>query len=357
AQTEHAYSVYLEMRHRGMTPQRNGYHELVLRLGETGEVGLALDAMQEALDNAMSFEQSTYLGLLRSSGSFMHYDAYRFCYTQLTTVFGSQLTEGDYEAGLAIAARQGDVKLAKDILRRLEMANYYLEEYHFEPLFESLVASKQWAAAFRVLHMMREANFGTTPATLRNLTRALTVDKEQAEELIEGVFALLAENRASIPQAVNTTTINALVAALAHSGCVEAAADRLDRWFSRLDLKRDINTYVRVLEGCDKTKNLMAAEAAMTKLLDEDKLQPTKAVYELLIHISLNQFNYEDAFVYLESMKAHSMLPEWKTYSSIVRRCARVRDPRAKIALEEMRSLGYVVTPLLQSFVTTGGKS
>ncbi|KAJ1966505.1 hypothetical protein GGI12_000003 [Dipsacomyces acuminosporus] len=357
AHTEHAYSVYLEMKQRGLVPQRNGYHELILKLGDIGEVGLAFDALQEALGNAMSFEQSTYLGLLRSAGTAMHYDAYRFCYTQLTTVFGSQLTEGDYEAGLSIGARQGDLSLVKDIVRRLEQSNYYLEEYHFEPLFECLVTNRQWSAAFKALHMMREGSLGTTPATLRNLTRALAAEPAQAEELVDSVFALLVDNRADFPKAADTTTVNALIRALAHSGCLDAAIDRLDRWYPQLDLKRDIDTYVYLLEGCAKMKNMDVAEAAMTKLLDSDRLQPNKKVYELMIHVSLNQFNYEDAFVYLESMKAHHMLPDWKTYSKIVRRCARVRDPRAKIALEEMRSLGYVVTPLLQAFASTSGKS
>ncbi|KAI7830064.1 hypothetical protein BX661DRAFT_181018 [Kickxella alabastrina] len=94
----------------------------------------------------------------------------------------------------------------------------------------------------------------------------------------------------------------------------------------------------------------------MAQMLDAG-VQPTARVLETMVLVSLGQFNYEDAFVYLESMKAHSMVPAWRTYAAVVRRCARVRDPRAQTALREMQALGYPVTDALRSFVALHGRS
>ncbi len=60
-----------------------------------------------------------------------------------------------------------------------------------------------------------------------------------------------------------------------------------------------------------------------------------------MIYLCLTQETYEDAFFYLEEMKAAGHVPPIRTYAKIIRRCIGANDPRYKMALEEMGEIGY----------------
>ncbi|KAJ2826079.1 hypothetical protein FBU31_003537 [Coemansia sp. 'formosensis'] len=353
---EHAYAEYVEARRAGQHAiSRAAYSQLVGALADAGECDLALAVLRDAGAGSVALGEPTYRALLRGAGRAMHHGAYAAAYAHLTAVVGAQLTETDYCAGLAVAARAADATLAAAIVRRMRSAGYALAEYHMEPMFDALVGAKKWPAAFRALAAMRDAGFATTGASLRGLTRALTVDHHQAEQLVDAVHAELVAVARTAPRALDTTTLNALVAALALSGCVEAAAERLRRWFGAA--RRDVGSYVAVLRGCAARKNKTVAEQCLAMCIDEDGLVPTQDVYEIMVDVALRQFNYEDAFVYLDAMKVHGFTPGWRTYALIVRRCAAVRDPRASIALAEMRSAGYAVSVSLTDYVKNAGRS
>ncbi|KAJ2062159.1 hypothetical protein GGI17_002619 [Coemansia sp. S146] len=354
--TEHAYAVYVDARRHGRRAiSRAAYSRLVMALASAGECDLAVEVMRDAGAASVALDEPTYRAVLRGAGRTMHYAAYTAAYSHLTAVVGAQLTETDYCAGLSVAARANDAALAAGIVRRMRGAGYPLGEHHMEPVFDALVGARRWPAAFRALAAMRDAGFATTPASLRALTRALTVDHQQAEQLADAAYAALVSAARTAPRALDTATLNAMLAGLSLSGCVEAAADRLRRWYA--GLPRDADSHAAVLRGCVARKNMTVAEQCLALCIDGDKLAPTKRVYELMIDVAVRQFNYEDAFVYLDAMKVHGFAPDWRTYSSIVRRCAAVRDPRASVALAEMHSAGLVVTPALADFVKTAGRS
>ncbi|KAJ1944464.1 hypothetical protein FBU59_002592, partial [Linderina macrospora] len=176
-QPELAYSVYQEMQQRKISVHRNSCHELICALGSVDEVDIAFEILRNALANALSFDHTTNLSLLRAAGASLHHDAFRHCFEQLVHVFSASLAEGDYIMGLNVAARHGDTTLAAEIISAMQGRDYALQEHHFEPLLESLVRRAQWLPAFRVLHTMRAAGHGTGPATVRCLTRALIGDR------------------------------------------------------------------------------------------------------------------------------------------------------------------------------------
>ncbi|KAJ1821540.1 hypothetical protein LPJ60_002553 [Coemansia sp. RSA 2675] len=353
---EHAYAVYTEARGQGKRViSRPAYSYLVIALASSGECDLALEVMCDAEAASVALAEPTYRALLRGAGRHMHYEAFTAAYSHLTTVTGAQLTETDYCSGLAVAARAADPALAASIVRRMRSAGYPLSEYHLEPMFDALVGAKKWSAAFRALATMREAELATTKTSLGSLTRALTVDDKQAEQLADSVHAELVSAARTSPRALDTITLNAIIAGLSLSGCVEAAADRLRRWYT--SVPRDADSYAAVIRGCIARKNMTIAEQCLAMCIDEDNLKPTKVIYELMIEVTLKQFNYEDAFVYLDALKVNGFVPDWRTYSLIVKRCAFVRDPRASIALSEMRSAGHFVPPSLSDFVKTAGRS
>ncbi|KAJ2081740.1 Telomerase protein component 1 [Coemansia sp. RSA 988] len=352
-QTEHAYAVYLEVRKRGMSIQRAGIQELVAGLASIDEVGLALEVLRAGTADGMAFAPETYAALLRAAGRRMHHEAYTASYTQLTEVAGARLTEGDCLGGLDVAARSGDVELATNILQRLQRHGYALREQHLEALLEALVRRGQWARAFAALAAMRRGGMGRGPSTLRMVTRTVAASAN-AEADADAAFDALV---AAPTEAVDACVLDALVAGLALGGHVEAAEQRLSTWFTRLQVQRTAVSYVSVLRGCTHRRNKTVAERVLAQLLDDEALTAPREAYEQMVLVALLQPNYEDAFVYLEAMKAHSMLPSWRTYAALARRCARVRDPRAHVAVQEMRKLGYVVTPALLSFVDTHGRN
>ncbi|KAJ2302447.1 hypothetical protein IWW54_006028 [Coemansia sp. RSA 2705] len=356
-QIEHAYAVYAEMRERKVAAQGVGCAGLVAGLAQIGEIALALDVLRAALAQGTAFGADTYAALLHGAGRCMHHEGYALGYEQLTRVFGMQLPEGDYLAGLDVAARAGDVALAGDIVQRVRAHGLPLDEKHFEPLLAAVVATGQWARAFRVLNMMRGSGFGTTPATLRVVTRQLTVAADVAERAADEAFAALQENQPELAAAADSVTLDAMVAGLARSGCVEAAAGRLDSWYAALGALRTASSYAAVLEGCVHRRNKTVAEQLLARLLDVDALAPSQRVYDAMVRVTLVQPNYEDAFVYLEAMKAHGMVPPWRTMAAMVRRCARVRDVRAQTLLREMRKLGLVVTPALADYAQAFGRN
>ncbi|KAJ1904118.1 hypothetical protein LPJ81_002682 [Coemansia sp. IMI 209127] len=350
-QVEMVYSVYVEMRERGLVPRQQGAHETIARLVWIGDIDTALHILQESIDSAITFDWRTYMDILASASFYMHHKAYKLAYDQLITVFGVHITKGEYDAGLSIASKAGDYKLATSILETLGRTKYPIRGREYEALFDALLVCERWGTAFRVLGNMRKTGYGKTASTLRTLVRALTTKPEKIEQFVSEAYEELLTASKWMPELLDTVTLNALVKALAQSVHVEAAFEKLTEWFDTHSVKRDIETYVAILAGCLNNKgDLRIAEMALSMMLDVDQLEPTKEIYELMIRISLKQFNYEDAFVYLDSMKAQKMAPEWPTYASIVRRCASVRDPRAKVALEEMRKLGYVIPASLERY-------
>ncbi|KAJ2555901.1 hypothetical protein EV175_002162, partial [Coemansia sp. RSA 1933] len=348
-QIEMAYSVYMEMYGRGLVPRQQGAHTTIVGLARIGEIDVALRILRESISSSITFDWSTYIGILSNASFHMHYNGYKLAFEQLNTVFGVQLTKGDYDAGLSIASIVGDYKLATSILETLGRLGYPIRNQEYEALFDSLLVTNRWETAFKVVGNMRQTGYGKTPMTLRTLVWALAADPDETEKLVDEAYAAMLKTSAEMPEILDTITLNALVEALAQAGYIVKAFENMNTWFYQHSVKRNVETYVGILTSCSRSKGTKTiAENVLAMMLDVDKLEPTKDVYELMIRISLRQFNYEDAFVYLESMKAQRMVPKRATYLAIARRCANVRDPRAKVALEEMRQLGYAVPSTLE---------
>ncbi|KAJ1646466.1 hypothetical protein J3B02_000988 [Coemansia erecta] len=353
-QAEHAYAVFLEMRSRGFIPSSDASDALVAAMGIIGDSDMALEIMLDAKSRGESMSASTMLKVLHSAAVQLNPEPFKHCWNQLTGVMGVDVTAGDCDAGLDIAARTGDVNLAHNVIDVLRKRGFPISEYHFEALFEALVRDSRWPIALTVLNIMREHGFGKQSMTLRSMIRTIASQgPEKAMEIVDSIFNELLKKKLLLPYAANSVTLDALVTALATVDRAEQAAERLRKWYPELHIRRTPDSYAAVLQGCIASKDKKLAESLLMELVDTDKLKPTKLIYEQMIAISLKQFNYEDAFVYLEALKAHNIIPSWKTYSAIVHRCARVKDPRARVAMKEMADLGYPVTEALQSFVDT----
>ncbi|KAJ2718622.1 Telomerase protein component 1 [Coemansia sp. Benny D115] len=353
-QPEHAYVVMREAHGRaGVRLSRMAYEKLVGVLADHGESVAALEVAQEARVRGVSIGINPLNLLLHSAGQQADYKAYVFCWSQLVKVLGKKVTEGDCLLGLNTAARFGDPDLAKSILSHLVDNGIVVGEQHLEPLFDAFVNSSQWLAALLALNGMRKAGVGCGAGTLRSLTAAIR-KQDDPVATADRVFGYLKSSESGdLSLAGDSLTLDALLAGMSLAGHPDAAADRMDVWYGELNQQRTPASYVSVLRGCIKPSNLTVAELMVTRMLDVDQLVPTKQIYELLIRVSTGQFNYEDAFVYLDAMRTRNMVPSWRTYASIVRRCARVQDPRASVIMEEMRQHKMPITDALGSFVDT----
>jgi len=83
--------------------------------------------------------------------------------------------------------------------------------------------------------------------------------------------------------------------------------------------------------------------------MKEMKVQPNEETYEKMIRLCLTQDVYEDAFYYLEEMKAAEFVPPQTVYKALVLKCHSMNDTRMDIALEEMRECGYRIPTSLKA--------
>ncbi|KAJ1811775.1 hypothetical protein LPJ75_003980 [Coemansia sp. RSA 2598] len=357
-QAEHAYSVFLEMRSRGFIPSRNTCDALAGALGSIGEPGIALEIILEARDRGISLSSASMVKVLHSAALQLSPEPFKHCWKQLTGVMSFDVPEGDCDAGMNIAARTGDVDLAQDIVEVMKRRGFPITESQFEALFETLVRDSRWTVALNVLNIMREHSYGKESMTLRSMKHIISSHgSKKALEIVDTIFDNMLKDQKNMPYAVDSVTLDALVSAVAMTGIAAQAAERLRKWYPKLKIKRTPSSYAVVLDGCILSKDKVLAESLMADLLDVDKLRPTQQIYEKMILVSTSQFNYEDAFLYLQAMKAQGMVPSWKIYSTLVRRCAKVRDPRARVALKEMAEMGHTVTEALHRYVETGGRA
>jgi hypothetical protein len=73
------------------------------------------------------------------------------------------------------------------------------------------------------------------------------------------------------------------------------------------------------------------------------QVKPNEETYEKMILLCLTQETYEDAFFYLEEMKAASHVPARAIYESLLAKCSSVEDARSTMVLQEMKECGYKV--------------
>ena len=79
--------------------------------------------------------------------------------------------------------------------------------------------------------------------------------------------------------------------------------------------------------------------------------------YKKIILLSSRLPDYEATFHWLEDMKSKGIKPQEDVYTLIVTRLAHLRDPRARIAMEEMKEQGYRVNGDIRRMVETMRKN
>jgi pentatricopeptide repeat protein len=109
---------------------------------------------------------------------------------------------------------------------------------------------------------------------------------------------------------------------------------------ANLGVVPNVDTFNAVLDACIQTDMKGMGQIVIDEL-KKAKVAPNVDTFSKMISLVCRQSNYEDAFVYLEEMKSHGVIPPRRCYIVLAKKLANERDPRFHIALEEMETYGY----------------
>ncbi|KAF7975907.1 hypothetical protein HWV62_8337 [Athelia sp. TMB] len=317
-----------------------GYPKLALELAETFE-----NLSVRRLDT------SVWVACLASAADALYAPGVHHA-LQKVAEHGTALDEGLLLSILATAARSGHPALAQSALAQLKSIGAALQEHHLAPLIAALCAARppQLQEALATLGLMRTQGIPHTPTTANPIVALLA----RSPDALDAAWAVLDELRAAGAH-IDASALNALVGAAVRMGDVQRAVGAY-KAFPEYACAPTVETFNLLLGACIAHAHRELGD----RLLGEMKaavpaVKPNGQTYERLVLLCLTQPTYEDAFFYLEEMKARGFLPTLSIYDAIVRKCVSVGDGRYKLALDEMKQCGYAVSKALDQFIEAGG--
>lgn len=235
---------------------------------------------------------------------------------------------------LNAAARHGVPDLATDVLRVLKLSGIVWEEYHFAALIEAFCRNNQLKEALITLHIMRTNDILPLPGTSVPILDCVKVDVES----LDSAWAIIDE----IHEAKSGVDIDALKVIIQASVLLRDLQRAVGVYKSLSDygMEPDVTIFNLLLDGCIAAQHRQLGDLLLADM-KEIKIQPNEETYEKMIRLCLTQEVYEDAFFYLEEMKAAEFVPPRTVYEALVLKCRSMGDTRLDIALAEMRECGY----------------
>lgn len=258
--------------------------------------------------------------------------------------------EGCLNQVLYTAARHGLPDLGTDALRVLQQIGATPREHHCAALISAFCRADQLYEAFETLNLMRHGK--NKVQIVAGTTQPIFDYMKKDVERIDSMWGILDKLKGS-GQRVDIAAINVIIQASVFFGDIQRAVGTY-KVISEYGLSATVETYNLLLSAC-----IGAAHRGLgDHLLGEMKkagVKPDARTYERLVLLCLTQDTYEDAFFYLEEMKGHKLLPTYGIYDAIIRKCVSVGDTRFKLALDEMKQVGYQASNSLNKFIIEGG--
>lgn len=241
--------------------------------------------------------------------------------------------EGVCIAVLNTAARHGVPDLATDVLRVLKLSGIAWQEYHLAALIEAFCRNNQLKEALITLHIMRSNNIIPLPSTSVSI-----IDSIVDVESLDSTWTIIDE----IHKAKSGLDIDALKVVIQASVLLKdlQRAVGFYKSLSGYDLVPDLAIFNTLLDGCIDAQHRQLGDVLLADM-KKAGVKPNGETYEKIIQLCLTQDVYEDAFFYLEEMKAADFVPTQTVYEALVMKCRSMGDTRMDIALEEMLECGY----------------
>ncbi|ORX94728.1 hypothetical protein K493DRAFT_220753, partial [Basidiobolus meristosporus CBS 931.73] len=344
---EQALDILDSMKERKIRPTESTYSHIINGCIDVDETELAYKFLKDSEAKSMFVPRSAYIRTLYACAR-SHESNVEELWRKVTGALNLKPLEGLCMEVLNYACRAGKPDLAADVLRVLTQSKITCKEQHFAPLFEAFISNKDWKSALNIVDVMVNAKIEPEPTFMEPFKNAI---EKSASDLDDAYMAI--ENLREDGKKVHISAFNTIVSACAHLGDVKRAFAAVTD-APKLGIQADIETYNAILDACARSHNKEIAE----KVYHEIKatgLKPNADTFFRLIAVSCQQSDYEDAFGYLEETKENNIVPPASAYVLLVRKCARERDSRARIAMEEMEVFGYPVTNELKKYVETGG--
>lgn len=171
-------------------------------------------------------------------------------------------------------------------------------------------------------------------------------------ERIDSTWGILDELRNS-GQDVNIAAINVIIQASVFFGDIQRAVGTY-KVIPEYGLSATVETYNLLLSACIGASHRELGDHIIADM-KKAGIRADAGTYERLVLLCLTQNMFEDAFFYLEEMKGHKLLPTYGIYDAIIRKCVSVGDTRFKLALDEMKQVGYQPSASLNRFIGQGG--
>ena len=221
-----------------------------------------------------------------------------------------------------------------------------LQEHHIAALLESFVTAGRVKDALTVLGIFAPDATDFTPELTHSIFKAISRNVDTVDEAYEHLEQTKRDG-GKVPIVAFNAVLSAAVALQDMQraiGIYKAAGD--------MGLKPNVDSLNVLLSGCI----VLAHRTLGDKLLLEARdfgIKPDAGTYERLIVLCLTQPTYEDAFFYLEEMKAAGFKPTYKVYDSLIRRTAKALDKRWELAMEEMMQMEYGFSDDLKAYIAS----
>lgn len=241
--------------------------------------------------------------------------------------------EGVCMSVLNAAARLGVPDLATDVFRVLKLSGVAWKEYHFAALIEAFCRDNKLKQALITLYIMRSNGIPPLPGTL-----VIICDSIKDIESLDSAIAIIDDIHIT-KVGLDIDALRTIIQASVLLRDLQRAVG-VYKSYPDYGWRPDLALFNILLDGCIDAKHRQLGDellADMKKL----KIKANEETYERIIKLCLTQEVYEDAFFYLEEMKAAGFVPPRTVYVALVEKCHAENDTRKDIALAEMRECGY----------------
>jgi pentatricopeptide repeat protein len=238
---------------------------------------------------------------------------------------------------LNTAARHKDPNLATDVVRVLTSRPSKLDVHHYEALISAYSSSSDLRTALQILSIMKKARLEPSESTTRPIYESLS----KTEQLPSQVFKIL-QTSPKDGQAIPTAAVNVMIESCVAHGHLNEAIKQYKTLHEICPSGPNTATFNALLQGCSKSSGNKDLAMFLASEMAALGIRPDVLTYDRLVLVCLTEDDYEDAFRYLEEMKAMFDGSELRpgTFNALVKKCVAAGDKRTWGILEEMQSRG-----------------
>ncbi|KDR75443.1 hypothetical protein GALMADRAFT_69951 [Galerina marginata CBS 339.88] len=351
---EMAIQCVFSMKKQGIVPELAAAQAVVTLAADCGYSRLAIELATYFEDTSVrQLDNSAWMACLYSSARNLYIEGVMTCWPRVVNELNLVPNEGVCLAVLDTAARHGSPDIATDVIRVLKLAGVEWQEFHFAALIEAFCRNDQLKEALITLAIMRTSGILPAETTTSFIFDCINDDVNS----LDSAWSLIDEIYVS-KSGLDIEALKVAVHASIFLGDLQRAVG-IYKAFSNYELAPDLATFNMLLQGCIGAQHRELGDLLLADM-KEAKIKPNEETYRKMIHLCLTQEVYEDAFYYLEEMKAAGYIPPRTVYETLVDKCASVGDVRGDLVLQEMRECGYRLdntrTQMSRGNRHTGGK-